>query len=513
MVFIGFLFKYKNMAEVKKSEGIDIDNLINGDEKRVLEIFDHNYQNCFLKTLLNNENFFLEVFDIIVPQYFDDYQRIIIDKVIKYYNKNSVCPDFDDLKRQIKIDEKDLQKDHLIGLIDKISEVKIKSDKPIIDTAMLFFKKRAMADALYKMATMWSKDDFESMTQPLNNALKAGQKKEGGLDYAKDVKKTLGEETKGSIDFMEGVDCELNGNQLSNGTLTVILAPTGGGKSMVLVSSATYTINKAIEKRKKRSVLYISLELNEKYIAKRFHSAFTGIPLSEQKFFPDVIEESVERIFGDGLCKLEIQQFPTRRLTVAGLAVFLDGLKRNKNFVPDIIYLDYADIMNSSSYDKDLRLALQILYQELRGLAITIDLPIISASQTNRSSANLKYISIESVAESYAKLSEADLILSVASGNSGEVDENNKPITLKSLKKATIGFLKNRMGADGFYKDMDFDTSRVQIRVLEDEKDKGFKKESEKNSQEFSLKTSPKQAEQSINAILEKQSRENNGIK
>jgi hypothetical protein len=271
----------------------------------------------------------------------------------------------------------------------------------------------------------------------------------------------------------------------------------------------------ALERKIKRNVLYISLELTEKYVARRFHSAFTGILLKEQKFFPDAIEEYVEEFLGEnGLCHLEIQQFPTRKLSVPMLRAYLDNLARNKGFKPDIIYLDYADIMNSSGYDKDHRLALQILYQEIRSISSEYHVPILTASQSNRASSKLDLITVDNIAESYGKAAELDILISISNGaETKELDAFGKPMTMKQLKRATMGILKNRMGADGFYKDMHFDTSRVDIRIIDHDKTQPQKNDVENNLKDFSAKTSQKTASESINDILARQNQENDSKK
>jgi hypothetical protein len=112
------------------------------------------------------------------------------------------------------------------------------------------------------------------------------------------------------------------------------------------------------------------------------------------------------------------------------------------------------------------------------------------------------YITVDNVAESYAKVAETDLVLGVGRGETKEEDDSGKLITLKELDKACIGFLKNRMGADGFYKMAYFNTANVQIKIEKNEENQGSKKGQEKN---FQQKTAQKEAKDSINSILERE--------
>ncbi len=481
------------------TNSLDLNNLVALDENRVKEIFDHTYQNKFIKVLLKDRDFFSDVFDIIVLQYFDDFQRLLIDVIIKFYNKNSEIPDYDDLKTQIRTTERnELRKDQFIGLIDRINnEVVVSSEKAIKDTALIFFKKRAVANALYKMANMWEKDDFEGMTQPLNEALKSGERKNSGLDYKNDIEKTLGEDIRKVVPIMKGINEEIGGG-VSEGELIVAISPSGGGKSMFLVCCA----NESIMANKK--VLYVSLELGEKYIMKRFHACFNKIHQKELNFFPDVIKEKSEEIFFNKSRQLKVKSFPTRKLTVVALKNYIESLERNEGFKPDILYLDYADIMNASSYDKEHRISLQILYQELRGLSSEIKMPIVTASQTNRSASKLERISVDNIAESYAKCAECDLVIGIGSGENGEKDEYGKPITLRQLNKATVGFLKSRLGRDSFYLDFILNTSTVQMELDKKDRVALLNNLAKNNLQNNSPKITDRDSKESINEILEK---------
>ena len=467
----------------KEKSNLDLNNLTEFDEKRVKEIFDTDYQTKFIKTFLNDEKFYEQVFDIVVPDYFENYHRILIDNIKSYIEKYGVRPDYNDIKRQVKVNERNSKiKTYLVHLVDLVEESSIRSEKEIQDTAYKFFKKRALANALYNMSNMWQKDDFEGMMKALNDAMKAGEHKQGGLNYFDDIRKTLLDDVRNPVTAMEGLDEETGGG-LAPGELGVVMAPTGGGKSMLLVAIGA---NAMLAGKK---VLYISCELREKYIAKRFHACFNNIPQSDLKYFPDVIEEKAEEMKAAG-ADLMIKEYPTRSASINTLRNYLTQLKRTENFEADVVIIDYADILKVGGSKEEMRLSLQYLYQDLRGLAGEFDIPIWTATQTNRSASKQEFITIDSIAESYGKAAEADLILGLGRGivgyESGSVsnDENGKPVTLKSRNEATIGILKNRMGEDGVYKYMVFNTSTVQIYIKTNKTNKVIKKGNENKEQE-----------------------------
>lgn len=483
------------MNKKKQEDELNLDNLVSIDENKVKEIFDDDYQNKFIKLFLTDREFYNDIYDIIVPKYFDNYHKMVINHTIDYIDNYGIKPDFNDLKRHVKIKEKDhFTKEHLEGLIDKINNVKTtNSRKHIYETSSLFFKKRSLATALYTMAEKWKNDDFEGMVQPLQDALRAGEKQQAILKYFDQLEETLEEEVRYPVPALPGID-ELIGGGLAGGELGVAMAPTGGGKSMFLVAVAA---NALLHKKK---VLYFSLELDKNSIGRRFNSYYTGFDLNNQHDFPHSIIESLYNRFDyEDESELVIEDFKGKNPTLNSIKNSIERLERDESFVPDVIIIDYIDLLDFPMYNNDYRLSLQLLYRHARNMGGEFNIPIWTATQCNRSAAKYEYITIDTIAESYAKAAETDLIIGIGRGETEEKNDDGSPVTLKSKNEATFGFLKNRMGPDDIYKRAYFNTENVNIYV---QQGKEKKIDNEESRQTIERQLESDNIKNDISAIL-----------
>lgn len=503
----------------RDTEEIRINDLVHIDENRVKEIFDDNYQNKFIKVFMENVEFYEQIFDIVVPEYFGKYQREIVDKIIKYVITNNGRPDYDDLERQIKIDAKvEKHKDFLLGALDKIKKTEVRTEKPIVDTAYLYFKKKALANALLECAQKWNQDDFDGLVAPINEAMKSGEPKDFGLNYLDSIDVTLSDDVRKPVSTMPAIDALTSGG-LSAGEFGVIMAPTGGGKSMALVILACHAYLNG------SNVVYYSLELDEKYVARRFHANLNDIHQAFLKYFPEVIKErahEVQSMGGD----LIIKKFPTRTATVQTLKNHLSSIERDHNFKPDIVFIDYADIMKPEQVFKEHRHTLQVLYQTIRGLGDEGGFPIWSATQTNREGSKGENVGIDTISDAYGKAAEVDLLMSIGK-NEDEKDVKFNPNHVVTVTKpnARVGFLKNRLGPDNFFLDAILDTSRVYLEIFDKKKDfssqdnesenndqnmmrnlsgeKPKKKKVEKSSDDIEMRMLENQSDDGISSLME----------
>ena len=160
---------------------------------------------------------------------------------------------------------------------------------------------------------------------------------------------------------------------------------------------------------------------------------FSGIPTGEIKFQQQVVRKSLEKITG----KLLIKYFPTRSASVQTLNAHLKQVELS-GFKPNLVIVDYADIMRDISGVKELRHQLGNIYEDLRGLAGEMEIPIWTASQANRSALDVDEIGAEYIAEAYSKVMTSDFVLSVS-----------RKIEDKVGNTARFHVIKNRFGIDG----------------------------------------------------------------
>ena len=190
--------------------------------------------------------------------------------------------------------------------------------------------------------------------------------------------------------------------------LAMVVAPPGVGKSLYLANQAARL---SIDGH---NVLYVTLEMSEDKVAQRLDSIFTNIKQSELKHRRSEIRYRFEKIEKkvENLGRIRIKEFPTKRATINTLRSYLVQLRNYKNFVPDVIILDYLELLSTDSTMKEYQ-AQERLAQELRGLAIEYKCLVWTATQTNREGKKVNLITDTELADSYGKTRVCDLVFSV----------------------------------------------------------------------------------------------------
>jgi len=420
-------------------------------------VFEPHYQSKFLKIFIEDkQGWQRQIIDVLFPEYFDGYHKILIIYQIEYFNKYKLQADYEDLRDIINDKEKDdLVKEHLFGLLQKIKEIELPHQKikNVKDRAYTYFKSQKVKNTLIELAYDWQKQTFESMKKKLEDALKAGEPKNIGHDYMSEVKARLKRDFRDPVPAIRGLD-ERMGGGLAAGELGVVLAPPGGGKSMMLVKFGTTALLHG------KKVVYYSLELSEKVIGQRFDASLNQIRLNDVWSYKEVIEETIEELSKKN-SRLIIKEFPTGKAGINQIYSHLEYLVSNEDFIPDVVMVDYADLMKPSVVYSDKRHTLTGIYEELRGLAGEMKIPIWTASQTNRTAMEKEEYGLETIGESLGKAATADIVIAVG-----------RPSTMRNESVAKIGILKNRNGQDGFYLDFFFDTSKIFIEIKEEENQK-----------------------------------------
>lgn len=434
------------MAQIKNNEMDNVMAFFQEDDARPLDV---EYQNKFLKVFITDKEGFPErIHDVVQADYFDSYQKILLNHQLEFFSKYREVARFSALKDIISEKEKGLNKEHLLGLIDKIEALPLENIQHVKDSSYKYFKERSVKNCIMQMVVDWKKHNYDSMKTNLENALRAGEPKETGHNYYADIEKRLKGDYRNPISAMPSIDKYIGGG-LSGGEMGLILAPTGGGKSMMLVKFAcnAYLLGKR--------VLYYTLELSEEAVGNRFDSCINQIKLKEILEFPDVIRESAEEIHQRG-GELIIKGFESGFASINTIIAHIKTLQINDNFVPDIIFIDYGDLLKPTENFSEKRHSLDSIYVAIRGLAFQLKVPIWNAAQTNRSGMEQEHVSLSSIGESLGNARAADVVIGV--GRTSDDKINNV---------ATLGILKNRNGGDGFYLPAHFDTSKIFIEALD----------------------------------------------
>ncbi len=436
-------------VQTKVQNNKDVSNVLSFFQGDNVEPFDIEYQNKFLNVFFTDRDGFTEtIVDIVHVDFFDAYQKILLDYGLKFYNQYREIARFSTLKDLIGAKEKGLNKDHLLGLLEKIENIKIDNVKHIKDSSYVFFKERSVKNCLFELASDWHKHNYDSMKLKLENALKAGEPKETGHNYLKDVSKRLSKNFRNPISFIPSLDSYIGGG-LSAGEMGIILAPTGGGKSMFLVAGAATALLDG------KKVVYYTLELSEEVVGQRFDACINQINLKSVWDFSDCIQEKMDEVSKLG-GSLIIKKFPSGQATINTLMAHLRNLESTDNFKPDIVFIDYGDLLKPLDNFSEKRHSLDSIYVGIRGMADELGIPIWNAAQTNREGMDTDKVSLRTMGESLGNARAADIVLSV--GRDPDELETNP-------NGAKIGILKNRNGQAGFYLDAIFDPSKIFIEI------------------------------------------------
>ena len=290
-----------------------------------------------------------------------------------------------------------------------------------------------------------NKSSFDEVSKVINDALKLGTCNDIGYDYMSDFERRFEIKARNPVTTGWTTLNDITKGGLGSGELGVVIAPTGAGKSMVLVHLGSKALMAG------KNVVHYTLELADTVVANRYDSCITGFHLGELHVFKEQIYDKVQDIEG----KLIIKEYPTRSASIQTIKNHLEKMK-NRGFEPDVIIVDYADLIKPENGSKEeKRHQLETIYEELRGLAQIAKCPIWTASQTNRSGLNAEVITMESISEAFNKCFVADFIFSVS-----------RTIEDKNTNGGRIFIAKNRNGPDGLIYPIFMDTSNVKIKVL-----------------------------------------------
>ena len=246
---------------------------------------------------------------------------------------------------------------------------------------------------------------------------------------------------------------------LPNKTLNIALAGTGVGKSLFMCHCAASNLQLG------KNVLYITMEMAEERIAERIDANLMDYPIQSLSTLPkNVFNSKIEKLATSTIGKLIVKEYPTGAAHTGHFRALLNELKLKKNFKPDIIYIDYLNIcassrmrglggsINSYSYIKAIA-------EEMRGLAVEFNVPIVSATQTTRSGFSNTDVGLEDTSESFGLPATADLMFALISTE--ELDE---------LGQILVKQLKNRYNDPTKYKRfvVGIDRSRMKLYDVEE---------------------------------------------
>jgi len=390
-----------------------------------------------LSHLVYDEKYLRKVLPFIKDVYFEVLtEKIIFQEIQQYMNNYDGLPSANIL--QIEVEKrKDISEEifkEAVDLIQSFREEKVDQEW-LLDTTEKWCKERAIYLALMESVKLADGRDKKRATGAipsiLSDALAVSFDNHIGHDYLQDYEERYEfyHQTEEKIPFDLEFFNRITKGGLPNKTLNIALAGTGVGKSLFMCHCASSCLSQG------KNVLYITLEMAEEKIAERIDANLLGINIKELADIPkSLFETKIGKVAKKTQGTLIIKEYPTASAHAGHFKSLLSELSIKKGFAPDIIFVDYLNICSSSRYKGTIVNSytfVKAIAEELRGLAVEANLPIVSATQTTRSGYGSTDIDLTDTSESFGLPATADLMFALISTE--ELEDMNQ-IMVKQLK-------------------------------------------------------------------------------
>ena len=425
-------------------------------------------EQTILKNLIYNEVYTRKVLPFIKPDYFsDNTERIVFKEIFDFVNKYKNLPTHESLVINFT-ESKSLTEPQVRESIDLLKEIHSSKDEKsegqwLIEQTEKFCQDKAIYNAIMESVGILDNDNKRSkgeIPQLLSDALGVTFDNNIGHDYINDSDSRYDSYHK--VESRIRFDLDLF-NKITKGglpvkTLNIALAGTGVGKSLFMCHVAAGCLSQG------HNVLYITMEMAEEKIAERIDANLLNIDLDELR---TITKEDYNRKFSalksKTQGKLIIKEYPTASASSLHFRALLNDLALKKSFKPDIIFIDYLNICCSSRIKPGANVNsysyIKAIAEELRGLAVENNLPIVSATQTTRSGFSNSDPGLEDTSESFGLPATADFMFALVTNEE-----------LEQLNQVLVKQLKNRYGDPNLYKRfvLGIDRSKMRLYDVED---------------------------------------------
>jgi replicative DNA helicase len=416
-----------------------------------------------LRNLLYNEEYVRKVIPFIKSEYFEDQnQKIVFEEILDFvseYNqlatKEVLCIEVEKRK-----DINDTSFKEIIQLISCLDDVPAEFNW-LVSTTEKWCRDRAIYLALMESIHIADgkdeKKNRDSIPSILSDALAVSFDNHIGHDYLQDYEQRYESYHKkeDKIEFDLEYFNKITKGGLPNKTLNIALAGTGVGKSLFMCHVASSVLLQG------RNVLYITMEMAEERIAERIDANLLNVPIQDIVDLPkQMFETKVNNLAKKTQGTLIIKEYPTASAHAGHFKSLLNELALKKSFKPDIIFIDYLNICSSSRYKGNSNINsytfVKAIAEELRGLAVEFNVPIVSATQTTRSGYGSSDVELTDTSESFGLPATADLMFALISTEE-----------LEGLGQILVKQLKNRYNDPTIHKRFVIGIDRAKMRLYD----------------------------------------------
>lgn len=417
-------------------------------------------ENTIISNLIYNEEYFKKVFPYIKEEYFDEIvSKKILNSLSEYVSEYQGLPSVEALKITLE-ERKDLNETMFKEVIEKVESLKTDPTTDyewLLDQTEKFCQDKDLYNSIRKSILIYDGQDKEfdkgAIPELLSKSLAISFDTHIGHDFLEDYNSRYEyyHRKEERIPFDIDIFNTITKGGLPKKSLTLLLGATGTGKSIVKCHMAAAHLLYG------KNVLYITAELSEEEVGRRIDANIMDITLDEVADLPLSTYEKRMSRFKDKTCgKLIIKEYPTSSAHVGHFRHLLNELRMKKNFKPDVIYLDYLNICASSRLKGNSAAnsytLVKSIAEEVRGLAVEYNVPIVSSSQLNRDGYNNSDVDLTNTSESMGITHTADAIFALITSEDLEASKQlmikqlkNRWGDLNNFRKFVIGLDKSRM--------------------------------------------------------------------
>ena len=423
-------------------------------------------EQTILKNLIYNEEYLRKVLPFLKEEYFSDRtERTIYNEITSFVESYNNTPTIEALELAIQ-ERRNLTNEELEKSKAYLEEV-TKSPREgseiqwIVDKTEKFCQEKAIYNAvLGSISILDGKDkthDKGQIPKILSDALAVSFDNSVGHDYLEntDERYEFYHRHEERIPFDLDYFNKITKGGLPNKTLNIALAGTGVGKSLFMCHVAAGAMVQG------KNVLYITMEMAEEKIAERIDANLLNVTVDEMsELTKELYDRKINKLKGKVVGKLIIKEYPTASASATHFRTLLNELNLKKSFVPDIIFIDYLNICCSSRIKAGANVNsytyVKAIAEELRGLAVEFNVPIVSATQTTRSGFTSSDPGLEDTSESFGLPATADLMFALISSED-----------LEELGQIMVKQLKNRYSDPTQYKRFALGIDRAKMRLYD----------------------------------------------
>lgn len=416
-----------------------------------------------LRHLLNDEDFARRTLPYLKSEYFHDrLEKTVYQEIDKFVNKYNSLPTKEALTLEMD-GRNDLSDEEFSSASSLISSLDCEDvDKQwLTDTTEKWCQEKAIYNAIMNSIAILDgndkKHDKGAIPELLSEAL--------GVSFDPNIGHDFLEDSDTRYDFYHRVEERIPFdleylNKITKGglpkkTLNIILAGTGVGKSLAMCHMASANLLEG------KNVLYVTMEMAEEKIAQRIDANLLNVTLDDlEALSKDMYDKKIEKVRGKTSGKLIVKEYPTASAGSGHFRHLLNELRLKRSFVPDIIYVDYLNICTSSRIKGGAQVnsytLVKAIAEELRGLAVEFNVPLVSATQTTRSGYTNSDVGLEDTSESFGLPATADFMVALISSEE-----------LEELGQIMVKQLKNRYGDPNTYKRFVVGVDRAKMRLFD----------------------------------------------